>query len=390
MTTDLDLASLLRTLDDVLPEAVDLRHTLHAHPQVGGNEFETAALVAAAMREPDAPSIEEGRVVRVGSPHGPAIGIRAELDGLPGVETSDVPWASRNGAAHMCGHDVHMAALAAVVRTLQKVGPPVPLVAILQPREELSPGGAVDMLDSPVLTDHELTAVLSVHVQPRLPSGTFSASPGTVNASSDEFTITVHGRPGHGAYPHAANDPIAAAAQVITALQFLVARSTDPMQPTVITVGSIHGGQAPNAIPETVTMTGTLRVFEAGERTRLQEGIRRVAELTADVHGCTARVHIRRGEPPLVNDTLLSGAVTAWIERTGLTEAEPLRSCGSDDFACYADRYPTLMIFHGVGTGAPDDPGLHHPSFAPDDDQVRGVATTMLAAYLACCELIVD
>ena len=246
------------------------------------------------------------------------------------------------------------------------------------------------MLASPVLTDHDLRAMLSVHVQPQLPSGTFSASPGTVNASSDEFTITVTGRPGHGAYPHVARDPIAAAAQVITALQFLVSRNTDPMHPTVITVGSIHGGQAPNTIPETVTMTGTLRVFDPADRVRLQDSIRRVAELTADAHGCTADVHLRRGEPPLVNDTLLSVAVTAWIERTGLTEAEPSRSCGSDDFACYGDRYPSLMIFHGVGTGATDDPGLLHPSFAPDDDHVRGVATTMLAAYLACCELVVD
>ncbi len=257
-----DLGELLQLLERQLPAAVALRHELHAHPQIGGTEYETAALVAEAMDAADAPMIAEGRVIRIGAADGPAIAIRVELDALPGVETSAVPWASRNGAVHMCGHDVHMAALTAVVATLREAGPPVPLVAVLQPREELSPGGAVDMLASAVLTHHDLRAVLAVHVQPRLPAGSFSASPGTVNASSDEFTITVTGKPGHGAYPHVARDAIAAAAQVITALQYLVARNTDPMQPTVITVGSIHGGQAPNVIPETVTMSGTLRVFD--------------------------------------------------------------------------------------------------------------------------------
>jgi len=385
-----DLDSLLRLLEEHIPAAIELRHDLHAHPQVGGTEYETAARVAAAMDAPDAPSIAEGRVVRIGAMDGPAIGIRAELDALPGTETSGVAWASENGAVHMCGHDVHMAALTAVVTTLRQAGPPVPLVAILQPREELSPGGAVDMLASPVLTDHDLRAMLSVHVQPRLPSGTFSASPGTINASSDEFTITVSGRPGHGAYPHVARDPIVAAAQVVTALQHIVSRSTDPMQPTVITVGSIHGGQAPNAIPETVIMTGTLRAYDADERHRLQDEIRRVATLTADVHGCTADVQISHGEPPLVNDAALSATATDWITRTGLTEAPPLRSCGADDFACYAERYPSLMIFHGVGTGSDDEPGLHHPGFAPDDEHVRSVAASMLAAYLSCCELLLD
>lgn len=385
-----DLDALLHLLEARLPDAVELRHEVHEHPQVGGTEYETAALVAAAMGAADAPSIAEGRVIRIGAVDGPAIGIRAELDALPGTETSGVPWASRNGAAHMCGHDVHLAALTAVVATLRQAGPPVPLVAILQPREELSPGGAVDLLASPVLTDHDLRAMLSVHVQPRLPAGTFSASPGTINASSDEFTITVSGRPGHGAYPHVSRDPIVAAAQVVTSLQHIVSRGTDPMQPTVLTVGSIHGGQVPNAIPETVTMTGTLRVFEAAERSRLQREIRRVAELTADVHGCTADVRISHGEPPLVNDAALSVAATRSIARTGLAEAPPLRSCGADDFACYAERYPSLMVFHGVGTGSHDEPGLHHPGFAPGDEHVRGVAATMLAAYVACCELMLD
>ncbi len=108
------------------------------------------------------------------------------------------------------------------------------------------------------------------------------------------------------------------------------------------------------------------------------------------MHGCSTEVTISYGEPPLVNDAELSAAATDWLTRTGLIEAEPLRSCGADDFACFAERYPSLMIFHGVGTGADDEPGLHHPDFAPDDEHVRGVATTMLASYVAFCELLLN
>jgi amidohydrolase len=332
----------------------------------------------------------EGRILRIGRPDGPAIAVRAELDALRGDETSGLPWASTNGAAHMCGHDIHMAAVTAVAKALARVGPPVPLVVILQPREELAPGGAADMMASATLTQHDIRSVVGVHVQPRILAGTFSASPGTVNASSDEFTIVISGHGGHGAYPHVSRDPIAAAAQVVTSLQFLVSRGTDPMLPTVITIGSIHGGQSPNVIPGSVTMTGTLRSYDAADRTRLQEAIRRSAKQVAEVHGCSASVDVRLGEPPLVNDERLSEVAGAWISRTGLVHWEALRSCGADDFACYGERYPVLMVFYGVGSGAPDEPGLHHPSFAPGDEHVAGVASTMLAAYFAACELVLD
>jgi amidohydrolase len=380
--------SMLALLDDEIEGAVSLRHELHANAQVGGEEHETAARVAAAIGVPDAPAVCEGRVLRIGPADGPAIAIRAELDALRGNETSGLPWAATNGFAHMCGHDIHMAAVTAVARMLAKAGPPVPLVVILQPREELAPGGAVDMMASTTLTDHDIRAVIGVHVQPRLMAGSFSASPGTVNASSDEFTIVVRGHAGHGAYPHISRDPIAAASQVVTALQFLVSRGTDPMLPTVITIGTIHGGESPNAIPETVTLTGTLRAFDAVDRFRLQGAIRRTAEQVAAVHSCSAEVELRVGEPPLVNDEVLSDIAGRWITRTGLVPGPALRTCGADDFSCYGERYPVLMVFYGVGTGSPDEPGLHHPSFAPVDEHVRGVAETLLAAYLAASEMV--
>lgn len=380
-----ELSALSEMLDDELDAAIALRHELHADPEVGGHEYRTSARVAAAMGEPDAPAIAEGRIVRVGDSTSPVIAVRAELDALPGNETSGLPWASVNGAVHMCGHDVHLAALTAVVRTLRRIEPPAPLLAILQPREELSPGGAVDILASPLVRDLDVRAVIGVHVQPRLLSGTFSAAAGTVNASSDEFTITVRGHGGHGAYPHTTRDPVVAAAHTVTALQFIISRQTDPMLPAVITIGSLHGGQAPNVIPDLVELRGTLRAFAPQERERLQGEIARVAEQTAVVHGCSAEVEFSFGDPPLVNDARLSHVVSAAVSSLGLIEAEPLRSCGSDDFAHYGELFPSCMVFYGVGTGMRDEPGLHHPSFVPADEHVRGVAMTMLAAYLACC-----
>lgn len=381
-----DIAVLLDLLDDEVPSAIELRHRLHLEPEVGGHEDKTPRLVADALDAPDAPWVTQGRIVRIGADSGPAIALRAELDALPGRETSGLPWASGNGATHMCGHDIHMAALVAACRTLRRAQAPVPVVAILQPREELAPGGAVDMMASPVLGDHDIAAVLAVHVQPRLAVGTFSAAGGAVNASADEFTITILGQPGHGAYPHVTRDPIVAAAAVVTALQHLVSRTTDPMKPVVITIGTIHGGEAPNAVPSSVIMTGTLRTFEDSERARLHAAIASCAELTAQAYGCSAEVIASMGEPPLVNDAALAQAVTRGISATGLVSADPLRSCGADDFACYGDRYPIVMVFYGVGTGAPGEPGLHHPSFAPDDSHVRGVAAALLAAYVATCE----
>jgi amidohydrolase len=380
---------LFRTLDEHVDEAVALRRSIHAEPRLGGDEGHTAEQIISALGLPAQRLKTGGALLRVGAAEGPAVGIRAELDALPVVERNDIPWRSTNTAMHACGHDVHMAAAYAVARTLLDAGAPLPLVLVLQPREETYPSGAKDVTLSPEFQAHDIRAMVGAHVQPRLAEGCFAATPGPVNAAADEFTIEIQGRPGHAAYPHLTADPVVAAADLIGTLQHLVSRQVDPTNPTVLTVGSITGGNSPNVVPSKVQMTGILRTFDENDRVNLHRAIERTAGALADVHGCDAETEISLGAPVLDNDPVLARVAESWIEQAGgLTAAPPLRSCGADDFSFYCPLMPSLMVFVGVGSGGPGEPGLHHPDFLPPERTVHQVARALLASYLGGCATI--
>ena len=153
----------------------------------------------------------------------------------------------------------------------------------------------------------------------------------------------------------------------------------------MLTVGSVHAGEAANVIPATAVMTGTVRTFEPADRRQLRAGIEATVRATATAYECTAEASFTDGEPVLRNDARLAAVTEPELEAAGLLIAEPLRSCGSDDFSYYCSRYPALMMFVGVGPGSPGAPGLHHPSFLPPDDAVADVAGVMLAGYLGAC-----
>jgi len=379
--------SLQRTLRKLVPEFYDLRHEIHRFPDLSGHEEPTAERVLAALQLTGVPDTHGGRVFRVGDENVPAIALRAELDALPIQEDSPLEFRSLGAAMHACGHDIHLAALTAVAAAIERTGPILPLVGILQPREEAVPSGAVDMLDTPQLRAGNIAAVIGAHVQPRLPRGSFSALPGAVNASADDFELTISAHGGHAGYPHTTGDPIVAAAGIITQLQAVVARQLDPTHTSVITVGSIVGGSAPNVIPNSVVMTGTIRASDAGDRELLSSQLVAVSTAISALNGCQAEIELFQGEPVLMNDPGLAGLTTRWIlDSSCIVESEPLRSCGADDFAYYGSRFPSLMIFVGVGTDG--GPGLHHPSFAPSDDTIDLVAEVLLAGYLAGCESV--
>jgi amidohydrolase len=381
--------ALFDRLDTHLGEAAELRRRLHADPRLSGEEDDTTATLVEALGLPADLLPEGGALVRVGG-DGPAIGVRAELDGLPVMETTGVDWQSANGAMHACGHDVHMAAVVAVARTLQDEGAPMPMVVVLQPREETLPSGAKDVAGAFAFAAQQVRVMIGVHVQPRLVQGHFAATPGPVNAAADQFTITVNGLPGHAAYPHLTADPVVAAADLIGTLQHLVSRQVDPTNPTVLTVGSITGGNSPNVVPSAVRMTGILRTFDEHDRARLHEAIASASRAVAGIHGCEAEVEVSRGAPVLDNEPELTTTAAAWLERAGLHPAPALRSCGADDFSYYCDVVPSLMVFLGVGDGDTDSPGLHHPRFLPSEETVGEAARAMLASYLGACSQYVD
>jgi amidohydrolase len=369
-----------------LEAAVSLRHELHANAEPSGSEHQTAATVAAALGAPDAQVVAEtGRLIRIGSAEGPCIALRAELDALPVAEQSGVAWASRNGAMHACGHDVHLAALTAVGRAAMAAGPelPVPVLAVLQPREEAIPSGARDIVASGLLDAHQPNAVVAVHLQHQLPLGTVAAAAGTVNAATDDIEITVKGIGGHAGYPQLAADPVVALCQSVVALQTAVSRRSDPTHAVVVSIGMLEAGQAANVIPSAASARGTVRVLDEADRPAMHRAIREIVEHTCRAFGCRGSVEFDQGEPALVNDQALTEASWPWLREAGFSVDTTFRSCGADDFSYFSRGGRTLMLFLGAGGPHP----LHHPSFLPGDDAVGQAASALLAGYLGALSL---
>ncbi|MGW6459497.1 M20 metallopeptidase family protein, partial [Streptomyces sp. NPDC055078] len=321
-----------------------------------------------------------GAVLRVGG-QGPAVAVRAELDALAVTEATGLPWASEHpGAMHACGHDVHMAALVALARAVDGVGGPAPLLAVLQPREETYPSGALEIGESGILADEDCRAVIAAHVQPLLPTGTVACTEGAVNASSDEFTITMEGSGGHAAYPHQTTDPVVALAHTVVALQSVVSRSVDPMASVVLSVTTLSAGTAANVIPDAAVAVGTVRAMETGARRATLRRLTEVVELVARANGCVGRVTITGGEPVLENDEGIARAAAPLLRTLGADVDGTLRSAGSDDFSYFSERLPSLMMFVGTHGGTER---LHSATFAPGDEHVGQVARALLAGYLA-------
>lgn len=373
-------------LDAEMPRARALRGLLHRNPRPSGNETETRDLVIEHLPQglPRTTVAEAGAVVRCGGP-GPAIGIRGELDALPILEETGVDWASENpGVMHACGHDVHLAALTAVVHAVASTEAPMPLLAVLQPREETYPSGAEDIVASGILRHEECAAMLGAHVQPTLERDVVSCTPEGVNAAADEFHIEVSGRPGHAAYPHTTRDPLYAGTQIVGALQSVVGRVVDPMRSAVVGVSSFHAGEAANVVPERATISGTLRALDEETRALIRAQVREIAVSTSAAHGCTAKVTITAGEPVLYNDPTLAEATAAILAEQGFDVDETLRSLGADDFSFFAEKIPSLMLFVGTETTE----GLHSSTFLPNDDDVYRVARAMMSGYLALADAV--
>jgi amidohydrolase len=380
-----------KALEAELADAVQLRRKLHGQPELSGQEVATAALVAAAMRL--STDLQEetvagtGRLLRLGPADGPAVAVRSELDALPLQERTGAGFAAGNGLMHACGHDVHLAALVALVRSAQQVTLPLGLLAVLQPREEAPPSGANEIVRSGRLAAHDVRAVVAAHVQPRVAAGTVAADGGAVNASREEVRVVIRGRGGHGAYPHLAVDPVPALCHAVLALQDTLRRTVDPMHPVVLTITQLSAANAANVIPDTATAVGTLRTMHLSDAEALHRALNETVAGIAASHGCTGELIRIENEPALLNDPALAAATQRWLRTLDVDLATPFASCGSDDFAWYGAAAPSLMMF--VGTGDQDGAAsLHDPRFLPSDARVGQVACALLGGYLAAVERI--
>lgn len=380
------MSSLTAAVDARLPEAIDLRRELHASPRLSGDEADTRDMVLRRVpwAVPEAVALT-GAVARLEGPNRGTVVFRAETDALPIHEETGVDWRSAvPGSMHACGHDVHMASAWLAFAALRDAGPGALAPALLlQPREESAPQGAADVIRDGILERLGARSVIGVHVQPELPVGAVSALPGMVNASWDDFTITVRGQGGHGAYPQTTKDPIPVMCSIVSALQQVVSRRTDPMRATVLTVGTIRGGSGANIVADSVTCSGTLRTSLEQDRTLVHSEIQSIVKAYTAGHGVDGDYTVDGGGPPLVNDDALSVRAEALLRDASFRVASPgFRSCGSDDFSFYTESLPSLMTFVGAGRER-GGPGLHHSRFLPPDRLVRDCALAFIAGYIA-------
>jgi amidohydrolase len=293
-------------------QVIEWRRHLHRHPEPSFAEHETARFIAETLQElgltPERPT-ETSVVARLGS--GPAIALRADIDALPITEESGVEFAStRPGFMHACGHDGHTAMLLGAAKQLAENPPEGREIRfIFQHAEELAPGGARDLVSAGVMDGVQF--VYGCHLWTPLEYGKVVARPGAFMAAADFFRLTIRGRGGHAGLPHAADDTVVAAAAVVTELQHVVSRRIDPLQPAVLTVGSLHAGDAPTVIPGEAVLTGTTRSFDPDVRQRLPRLIEAAAQHVAQAHGTTAELDFRFGYKPVVNDATATEIVPA-------------------------------------------------------------------------------
>jgi amidohydrolase len=379
------LEQLLAGLERELPAALELRRRLHSRPELAHAEDHTAATIAAELPTASTAVAHTGRMARVGPAGGDVVVVRAELDGLPIGERTEVPFRATNGLMHACGHDVHMAALVALARAAHALGSELPLalVALFQPSEEAYPSGAEELAENE-LAALAPAAVVAAHVHPELPWGTVALDPGPVNASSDSLEIVVEGEPAHGAYPHQGRDPILAISQIVVALHAQLGRRIDPHSPAVLTVGVIEGGSTENVIPARARARASLRAHRPADRLLLRELVEEVVAGTAAAHGCRASVTLIPGEPALENDPGIVSFARELLAPAGLAPAREWRSCGSDDFAFFGALAPIAMGFVGLdGAEEFESRGLHHPEFLPPEEAVGNVARAQAVLYCA-------
>lgn len=380
---------------------VQHRRTIHRHPELMYEEVRTSQLVQDTLAELGiefrAPIAETGVLATIGTGDAPCVGLRADMDALPIHEETDVEFRSEiEGKMHACGHDCHTAMLLGAARVLKEREDEIPgtVKLLFQPAEEGGAGGQ-RMCEEGALDNPEVQRIFGLHVWPRVPVGTAAARAGTFLAASSFLQMTVRGKGGHAAMPHLAIDPIATTAKIVTELQTIVSRELDPLEPGVISITSIHGGQASNVIPEEVNVKGTIRSLTMQGLQQLQKRTEEIATHIAEAHRCEATVvYPGHDYPPTQNDPDLweQGKRIAGelLGAENVLDVPPVM--GGEDFAYYTQRVPGLFVGLGVGN---DEIGasynVHHPLFKVDESALAvGTAMHVCFALESLAELEAD
>jgi hippurate hydrolase len=297
-----------------------------------------------------------------------AIGLRAEMDALAGTESTGAPYASIHpGKMHACGHDTHMAMLIGAAEMLARDPPPGPVNLIFQPAEE-SGGGARTAITDGALEN--VAAIFAGHVTHEYTTGQVMVRDGSVTSQSDRFLIRIRGKGGHGARPHEAIDAIVISGFLITALQTLVSRETNPLFSAVVTIGQVRAGSAANVIAEEAELKGTIRTFRAEVRRHLHHGMERMISAVAELHNAEIEISITEGYPPVINEpmaTAVARAAARQIVGNDHVVAAEFSSMGSEDFAYYLEQVRGAFVRFGARPPDWEPIPLHSPAFDIDE-----------------------
>ena len=386
----------MKVIDSIVAQAASIaavRRDIHAHPELCFEEVRTADLVAAKLTEWGIPvhrGMGKTGVVgivkgRDGGANGRAIGLRADIDALPMQEFNTFEHASKHvGKMHACGHDGHTAMLLAAAQYFsQHRHFDGTVYLIFQPAEE-GGGGAREMIKDGLFEQFPMEAVFGMHNWPGMPAGCFAVSPGPVMASSNDFTITIHGKGSHAAMPHMGVDPVPIAAQMVQAFQNIISRNKKPIEAGVISVTMIHAGEANNVVPDSCELQGTVRTFSIEVLDLLESRMRQVAENICAAFDATCEFELNRNYPPTINSPaeaeFARRVMQGIVGETNVRDQEP--TMGAEDFSFMLMEKPGAYCFIANGDGTHRAMGhgegpctLHNPSYDFNDDLIPLGAT---------------
>lgn len=361
----------------IAPYLQEIYAQLHAHPELGRQEFQTQALILAELKKMGIKAYkcaDTGVVGLIrGSKPGKTVAFRADMDALPINEITDVPYKSQNpGVMHACGHDSHMTILLGLAKIMSthKAELSGNIKLFFQPAEEKE-GGAKRMIEAGCMEDPKVDAVFFSHCTSTIPVGKIQVRAGATSAASDGFTVTFRGVGCHGAYPHRGTDSIVAACQAVTALQSISSRRNNPADPVVVTVGVIHAGTAANIIPDSCEIRGTIRTVDPKTRLRVREDFKQIVTGIAAAMDVEADIFIKEGYAATVNDDEMV-ALTRAAGAKVLGDENVIKAgettMGGEDFAYFCEAAPGCNYRLGVNSAKTGTASVHNPTFMVDLD----------------------